>query len=365
MCSKLVVVAGLIIVTPLAALVLAYGFGLDPQASASSRTPTTSPVALEATSAEPELTDVSDAAAAEPPARWIDVTVATLWVKPGIARSVDAPACADPADPKAWVASMTTEQKRWLVGRLETQALYGTRVYLLDTSGSWAKIAVPSQPTPRNQLGYPGWVPTRQLTSTEPRAGERLAVVRQRWTWLWLTSDLTGRVLRLSYGTRLQAVAWTPTSVEVLALDGRRLFVRRSAVALHEPGTSWPRVTGERLVAQARRLLGLPYVWAGTSGFCVDCSGFTHLVHRALNMTIPRDAGPQASRGLRIATRSALLPGDVVFFRNSAGAIHHVGMYVGDGRMIHAPHSGAVVSTASLSAEPWRSEFAGGRRYWR
>jgi gamma-D-glutamyl-L-lysine dipeptidyl-peptidase len=362
---RVVVAAALMIVTTFAALLLACGFGLDPQSSASSLAPTTSPVALGPASVEPEVTDVSDATAAEPPERWIDVSVATLWVKPGIARSIDAPACADPADPKAWVAGMTTEQKRWLVGRLETQALYGTRVYLLGTSGSWSRIAVPSQPTPRNRLGYPGWVPTRQLTSTEPRAGERLAIVRQRWTWLWRTSDLTERVLRLSYGTRLQAVSWTPTCVEVLALDGGHLFVRRSGVALHEPGTPWPRVTGKRLVEQARRLLGVPYLWAGTSGFCVDCSGFTHLVHRALNVTIPRDAGPQASRGLRIATRSGLLPGDLVFFRNSAGAIHHVGMYVGDGRMIHAAHTGAVVSTASLSAEPWRSEFAGGRRYWR
>ena len=108
-------------------------------------------------------------APARPPARWVRVSVATLWVRPGEARRVDAPACAVPADPRAWVAGMTTAQKRWLVGRLETQALYGAKVYLLGTSGSWSKVAVAGQPTPRNRWGYPGWLPTRQLTASSRR----------------------------------------------------------------------------------------------------------------------------------------------------------------------------------------------------
>ena len=83
---------------------------------------------------------------------------------------MDAPACAVPADPRAWLAGMTTTQKRWLVGRLETQALYGAKVYLLGTSGSWSRVAVAGQPTPRNAWGYPGWLPTRQLTEAEPAA---------------------------------------------------------------------------------------------------------------------------------------------------------------------------------------------------
>ena len=224
---------------------------------------------------------------------------------------------------------------------------------------------MPSQPTPRNSWGYPGWVPTRQLTGVAPEAGLRTAIVKNRAVWLYGTAELTGRVLQLSYDTRLQAVAWTPTSVEVLALDGRHLYVRRSVVTLHAPGTAWPRVTGAKLVKEARRFLGLQYLWAGTSGFGVDCSGFTYAVHHALNKTIQRDAGPQGARGERIATRAALRPGDLVFFRNSSGQIHHVGMYVGDGRMVHAPHTGAAVATVSIYTQPYFSEFTGGRRYWR
>jgi gamma-D-glutamyl-L-lysine dipeptidyl-peptidase len=303
--------------------------------------------------------------AATAPERWIAVSVATLWVEPDAARPVDDPACADPADPAAWISAMSTDQKRWLVGRLETQALYGTRVSLLKTSGEWSKVAVPSQPTPRNGRRYPGWLPTRQLTDVAPAKGERTAIIRQPRVWLWQNADLTGRVLQLSYGTRLQAVAWTPAAVEVLALDGQHLYVRRATVALHTPGTAWPTVTGARLVTEVRRFLGIQYLWAGTTGFAPDCSGLTWAVHNALNRTIPRDAGAQRDGGVRIASRGALRPGDLVFFRNGAGSIHHVGMYVGDGKMIHAPRTGSAVMTTSIFAEPYFSEFAGGRRYWR
>ena len=302
------------------------------------------------------------AAAASAPSRWVAVSVATLWVKPGLARPVDAAAVAAAADPRAWVAAMTVAQKHWLVGRLETQALYGTRVTLLATSGAWSHVAVPGQPTPRDSRGYPGWVPTRQLTKVNPQAGQRLAVIRRPTAWAWETPSLTGRVLELSYGTRLPAMAWTPASVEIAMLDGRRLYLKRSAVALRSRGAPWPQPTGAQLVSEARRFLGLQYLWAGTSGFGFDCSGFTCLVYQALGVTIPRDGAPQFAEGVKVA-RAALRAGDLVFFRGASGQIHHVGMYVGGGRLIHAPATGCPVSVVSLSQEPYSREFAGGRRY--
>ena len=302
------------------------------------------------------------AAAASAPSRWIAVSVATLWVKPGLARPVDAAAVAAAADPRAWVAGMTTAQKRWLVGKLETQALYGTRVTLLAMSGAWSLVAVPGQRTPRDSRGYPGWVPTRQLTAVRPQTGRRLAVIRRPTAWTWDTPSLTGRVLELSYGTRLPAVAWTPSSVQVAMLDGRSLYLKRSAVALRSRAAAVTQPTGAQLVADARRFLGLQYLWAGTSGFGFDCSGFTCLVYQALGVTLPRDAAPQSEEGVKVA-RTSLRGGDLVFFRGASGLIHHVGMYVGDGRMIHAPATGLPVSVVSLSAEPYSRELAGGRRY--
>jgi cell wall-associated NlpC family hydrolase len=303
------------------------------------------------------------ATAGRPPARWVRVSVATLWVRPGEARRVDAPALAVPADPRAWLDGLTTTQERWLVGRLETQALYGAKVYLLGASGSWSRVAVAGQPTPRNAWGYPGWLPTRQLTATEPAAATNVALVR--WPALWLYGDqgLSGRVLEVSCATRLPVVSATSESVEVVQVNGAHAFVRRAGVVLHEAGAAWPAPTGAQVVSQARRFLGLQYLWAGTSGFCLDCSGFTHLVYKAVGVTIPRDASTQSTAGRRVATRSALRAGDLVFFRSASGAIHHVGLYVGDGRMIHAPNTGSSVRIVSLGTEPYRSEFAGGRRF--
>lgn len=316
--------------------------------------------------AGPAATAVGATPASPPPSRWVTVSVATLWVEPGLARPVDAPSAASPAEPRAWVAGMTIAQKRWLVGKLETQALYGARVCLLATSGTWSKVAVPSQPTPRNRWGYPGWLPTAQLTDEPPQtplaAAARMAVVRRPTAWLWATSSLSGRILEASYGTRFPVVSWTSASVEVVLLDGQHRFVRRSAVALHRPGTAWPELTGRRLAAEAERFRGLQYLWGGTSGFGFDCSGLTHLVCRALGKTIPRDAGPQRDKGEPIATRGALRPGDLVFFRSAAGTIHHVGMYVGGEKMIHSPRTGETVQIGSIYAQPYYTEFAGGRR---
>ena len=260
---------------------------------------------------------------------------------------------------------MTVAQKRWLVGRLETQALYGTRVYLLGTSGDWSRVAVPSQPTPRDGRGYPGWVPTVQLTSDAPERTSRLALITPRTTWLWTSPEWSDRVMEISYGTRLPVAAVTDTSVEVVALDGSHLFVHRSVVVLHATGTPWHPPTGAAVVAEARKFLGLQYLWAGTSAFGFDCSGLLYSVYRRIGVQIPRDADAQFAVGTKIGVRSSLRSGDLVFFRDGSGVIHHVGMYVGDGRMIHAPQTGLGVQIVSLSREPYRSEFAGGRRYLR
>jgi cell wall-associated NlpC family hydrolase len=306
--------------------------------------------------------DVAGARAARPPGSWVRVSVATLWVRPGETRRVDRPSTAYPADPRAWVAAMTTTQKRWLVGRLETQALYGAKVYVLRTSGAWSRVVAAGQPTPRHGLGYPGWLPTRQLTATPPPSVDRVAVVRRPTVWLHETAALGERVLELSYGTRLPVLSVTGAAVEVARPEGGAGFLPRTAVAVHASGTPWPELTGARLVTEARRFRGLHYLWAGTSGTGVDCSGFTHLVFKALGVTIPRDAADQTAAGRRVRSRASLRAGDLVFFRGASGTVHHVGLCVGGGRMIHAPATGRAVTEVSLSSEPYRSEFAGGRR---
>jgi cell wall-associated NlpC family hydrolase len=114
---------------------------------------------------------------------------------------------------------------------------------------------------------------------------------------------------------------------------------------------------GARAAAYARSLLGVRYSYGGSSrrtGF--DCSGLVRYVYGHFGVSLPHSSFAQFGDGRRVS-RGALRTGDLVFF-DGAG---HVGLYVGGGRFIHAPHSGTVVQVSSLSGWYGRS-YDGARR---
>jgi cell wall-associated NlpC family hydrolase len=113
-----------------------------------------------------------------------------------------------------------------------------------------------------------------------------------------------------------------------------------------------------RVVRFARRFLGVRYVYGGASprsGF--DCSGFTRFVYSHFGIALPHYSGAQFSMGRRVS-RAALRPGDLVFF----DGLGHVGLYIGAGRFIHAPHSGTTVTVDSLNGW-YGSQYDGARRF--
>ena len=101
---------------------------------------------------------------------------------------------------------------------------------------------------------------------------------------------------------------------------------------------------GGQAVAIAERYLGVPYVWGGASPSGFDCSGLTMYVYAQLGVSLPHNAAAQYS-GLPHVSESDLQPGDLVFF----DGLNHVGIYIGGGSIIHAPHTGTVVQISSLS----------------
>jgi cell wall-associated NlpC family hydrolase len=118
-------------------------------------------------------------------------------------------------------------------------------------------------------------------------------------------------------------------------------------------------------LAEAKKYLGTPYRWGGSSpqsGF--DCSGLVQWAYAHAGIRIPRvtDAQIDAPGGTAVS-RSKLLPGDLVFFRNASGYVHHVGISLGGDKFLHSPHTGDVVKTSSLKESYYAREFAGGRRF--
>lgn len=118
------------------------------------------------------------------------------------------------------------------------------------------------------------------------------------------------------------------------------------------------------LVATARRFLGVPYCWGGESaksGF--DCSGLTMVTYRLNGLKLPRNSRLQFAVGTPVP-RSELRRGDLVFFATSGGRrVSHVGIYIGNGKFIHAPRQGKNVRIASLSSRYFSKTYVGGRTY--
>jgi cell wall-associated NlpC family hydrolase len=161
-------------------------------------------------------------------------------------------------------------------------------------------------------------------------------------TRMWMTRSTLISLGRLSVAARpasLRLQPVTSSSTDVHARHGGML--------------------GPQAVAIAKRYLGIPYVWGGstpTGGF--DCSGLVMYVYRQLGISLDHYAAWQFLEGTRIAEQD-LQPGDLVFFEPKADGPGHVGMYVGDGKMINAPHTGDVVRIVSIQG---RSGYVGAVR---
>ncbi len=119
------------------------------------------------------------------------------------------------------------------------------------------------------------------------------------------------------------------------------------------------------MVLSAMNFLGVPYRRGGSSvetGF--DCSGFTrHIFEMSLGLVLPRRADEQAKlSSLVTIKREELKPGDLVFFNTMRRTFSHVGIYVGEGKFIHAPRSGAKVRVEDMREAYWAKRYTGARR---
>lgn len=118
------------------------------------------------------------------------------------------------------------------------------------------------------------------------------------------------------------------------------------------------------MVLSAMNFVGVRYRRGGMDANGFDCSGFTrHIVETSLGLVLPRRVDDQASApGLVRVGRDELKPGDLVFFNTLKRTFSHVGIYVGDGKFIHAPRPGGEVRMEDMGFDYWRKRFTGARR---
>ncbi|KEF07739.1 MULTISPECIES: C40 family peptidase [Streptomyces] len=108
---------------------------------------------------------------------------------------------------------------------------------------------------------------------------------------------------------------------------------------------------GAAALSAAASKIGSPYVWGATGPSSFDCSGLTSWAYQQAGQSLPRTSQAQANAGTRISSQSALKPGDLVLFY---GDLHHIGLYAGNGQVLHAPKPGASVRYESINNMPFQ-----------
>ena len=220
---------------------------------------------------------------------------------------------------------------------------------------------------------YRGWIDSRAVRMLEddsiPYASSgAVAMIRELFVDVMREpNERAGIITKVTIGAQLEVAKAGADWVELKLPDGGSGFIRKQDARLVDKDiaqTIWL-ASSIKLVETARRFVGVPYLWGGTSPFGLDCSGFVQLVHLIHNITLLRDASMQASdpRGVRVPKKD-LRAGDLVFFgkgkESDTSSVKHVGMAIDSKEFIHCCGSQGV--TITPLGDPYYSGIYWGAR---
>ena len=222
-----------------------------------------------------------------------------------------------------------------------TQALMGMPVKVLQRDG-WYRVQ-----TPDNYISWVHRVGIHPVTEEELTAWNRAekVVVTSHYGFVYSEANEGSQTVSdVVAGDRLKLEGRKGAFYRVSYPDGRTGYVSRKIAKTEKEWRATLKQDASSIIATAKTLMGVPYLWAGTSSKGVDCSGLMRTVLYLHDIIIPRDASQQAYVGEHIDIApdfSNLVPGDLIFFGRKATPerkerVVHVGMYIGEGRFIHS-----------------------------
>ncbi|MFU0825175.1 C40 family peptidase [Clostridium sp.] len=150
------------------------------------------------------------------------------------------------------------------------------------------------------------------------------------------------------------------TSVRSAKIQSNRVIKVPQAKSEKERISRGSSSVSSSLVEYSYKFLGKPYVWASSGPNSFDCSGFTSYVYKKFGYSLPHYTGAQAEMG-RSVSRKSLKAGDLVFF-NTSGSNSHVGIYIGNGKFIHASSGRKRVMVSELNESYYESRYSKARR---
>lgn len=296
----------------------------------------------------------------------VNVPVATVWTSFDSPREFDQKAISNPVDIQDWIDSLSYEESLELCNSnlVQTQVLFGEEVLVVEERDGWSKVLLPEQASNKDERGYPGWIPNAQLTNVEEWNFKTvpIAVVTSKKAEIFYEEG--DPLFLLSYQTTLPVLEQDGEWVKVQTPTGFG-YLKNEDVEIAPSFAERKQGNGQEIVAAGEQFLNLPYLWAGMSSFGYDCSGFCYSMCKANGYIIPRDAGDQAEAGKSIPL-SEIEPGDLLFFayEEGKGKIHHVGIYYGNGKLLHSPKTGKTIEIIELKGTIYEKELCAASRYW-
>jgi len=244
---------------------------------------------------------------------------------------------------------------------LATQSTLGTIVKVYKQEDDWYYVQTPDK--------YLAWVDAGGIELADAQKaenwdGDEKIIYTQTYGHAYSSPDENTSIISdLTAGNRLTILKYADKNYIVRFPDGRNAYIRKNEA---EPYDSWLKnlnPTNETLVSTGKALMGVPYLWGGTSTKGVDCSGFTKTIYFLNGMVIPRDASQQVHTGITVDSTGnfeKLQDGDLLFFGSKATdstkeKVVHVGMWIGNNEFIHA--SGRVLISSMDKASKNYDEY--------